>query len=622
MKFRSLLVLPSALAACLAIANSSAQAQGLYQAAGLRSGAYNILISKAGFSTEQLSGIALAGSSTVDVNAILKVSATKDTIVITEESPVVHMDDQTISQTLTNRELVDLPRDSRDIYSFLYLNPNITQGAYDGAFKFIGSQSYGASFSLDGQRANGGIFGDHTASQPPIDAVGELNVLSNDFSAEYAGIANIRITTKRGGAAYHGSAFYQNKNSALAAWNLQDKIGQANFLPNFFQSKYPNPHYNENNIGGTFGGPVPLVKNTYFFVAYEKDYVASPVQFYSNTLPHPLLYTGDFSLLNNSAKPAVPAGIDLTPAEIASNTVGGLGKQFIQIPSRLLNPVVQNLINSYFPHVSTAAPLNPANGRLVNYANLLPGRSAQDLGTVRVDHDFSSKDRAYVVYNVSDQGSHTSPVVSPFTGLGLTQNDRLNHTVSVSYTRVITPNIVNEARGGFNQQNLLRHSNQTLSQFLTGIGFTKEDVAAYGAVTGAYALDTFGHPAIYFGTGFQNFTNGGRNTYRPLDQKLITFGDTLTWIRGRHTLKAGGDLVRNAAVDGFAFNRGNPRGRINYTGKGPDAFASFLLGLPPNNVSYVNSLRPPGCLQLGTGLLRPRRLENHAPPHAQSRSAL
>ena len=56
-----------------------------------------------------------------------------------------------------------MPRDNRDIYSFLYLNPDITQGAGgDGSFKFIGGQSYGASFSLDGQRTNGGIFGEPT----------------------------------------------------------------------------------------------------------------------------------------------------------------------------------------------------------------------------------------------------------------------------------------------------------------------------------------------------------------------------------------------------------------------------------------------------------------------------
>src|ERR1035438_5763477 len=107
-----------------------------------------------------------------------------------------------------------------------------------GPFKFIGGESYGANFSLDGQRSNGGIFGQPTNSQPSLEAVGDINVLTNNFSAEYGGIANIRVTTKRGSAGYHGSIFYNNKNSALAAWTLQDLAGKAEFAPTPFQSKY------------------------------------------------------------------------------------------------------------------------------------------------------------------------------------------------------------------------------------------------------------------------------------------------------------------------------------------------------------------------------------------------
>src|SRR4029078_5330065 len=92
-----------------------------------------------------------------------------------------------------------------------------------GSFKFIGAQSYGASFSLDGQRSNGGVFGEPTASQPSLEVIGALTVLTNNFTAEYAGIANIRVLTKRGESGYHGSLFYNNRNSALAAWSLNDK---------------------------------------------------------------------------------------------------------------------------------------------------------------------------------------------------------------------------------------------------------------------------------------------------------------------------------------------------------------------------------------------------------------
>ena len=94
-------------------------------------------------------------------------------------------------------------------------------------------------------------------AQPSLEAVGDLNVLSNTFSAEYAGIANIRVTTKRGGSQYHGSIFYNNKNSALSAWTLADKDTLANFAPTVFQPTFNKPFFNITDVGGSIGGPFP-----------------------------------------------------------------------------------------------------------------------------------------------------------------------------------------------------------------------------------------------------------------------------------------------------------------------------------------------------------------------------
>ena len=576
---------------------TATNARGEYQMFGLRSGNYKVSVSAPGLTTQDITGIVLNGSDVVSANATLRVAGTQEAIAVTAEAPTINTEDQTIGDTITSKSVIDLPRDSRDVYSFLYLNPNITQSGVDGTFKFLGAQSYGASFSVDGQRSNGGIFGEPTASQPSLEAVGDINVLSNDFSAEYAGIANIRVTTKRGGSGYHGSLFYNNKNSALAAWTVQDKIGQADFAPTPFQSKFPNPFFNITDVGASVGGPIPKLGKTWFFAAYERDWTVSPVNVTSNTLPHPSLWTGDFSLVDDSAKPSVPSDVlaMMTAQEIATDTVGGAGGQFIQIPSHFLNPTVQSLINTYFPKIGSTAPIDPTTGQVHGYQTLLPGRSVQDLGTLRVDHDFSEKDHFYVTYNASGQTSATSLVQTPYTGLGLTQNDRRNDTISASYTRVISNNLVNEARGGFNFQKLRRHSNTTLESFLSSIGFDQSDIDAYAAVAGASELKTFGHPAVSFSGAFATFQNGGRNTDRPLDQNLVTFGDTLNWVIGKHNLKMGGDLVRNAAVDGFAVNRGNPRGSITYSAGNfqTDPFANFLLGEPATSVLYINAPRPP-----------------------------
>jgi hypothetical protein len=318
---------------------TNTNAQGEYRVFALNLGAYQVVVSAPGMRTTKVTGVRVNGSDTVSANAVLKIASATETVEVSAQAALIDTDNQTISDTITNRQVIELPRDSRDVYSFLYLNPNITQSGTDGEFKFLGAQSYGGSFSLDGQRTSGGIFGDVTQSQPSLEAVGDINVLSNDFSAEYAGIANIRITTKRGGAGYHGSAFYNNKNSALAAWTVQDLNGKAAFAPTPFQNTYPNPYFNYNDIGGAVGGPIPGLKRTWFFAAYERDWVVQPVQVSSNTLPHPSMWGGDFSLVDDSIKPTVPADVAaaMTPAEIASDTVGGLGQQFITVPSRLLN---------------------------------------------------------------------------------------------------------------------------------------------------------------------------------------------------------------------------------------------------------------------------------------------
>jgi len=575
--------------------------QGVYRVFGLSSGRYQVSVSQAGMNTAQINGVEVRGSDTVTANAVLKVASATEVVSVTSEAPTINTEDQTISDTISSAAVIGLPRDSRNVYSFLYLNPNITQGSADGEFKFLGAQSYGANFSLDGQRSNGGIFGEPTNSQPSLEAVGDINVLSNDFSAEYAGIANIRVTTKRGGSGYHGSAFYNNKNSALAAWQLQDKLGKAEFTPSPFQSKYPNPYFNITDIGGSIGGPIPKLGKTWFFAAYERNWSVSPVNFASDNLPHPSTWGGDFSQVDPSIMPHIPDGVTLTPEEMAADTVlvneaepGDppiLVPHLTTIPSRLLSPYAQNLIGTYYPTIGLSAPIDPLTGKVPDFQTLVSGQSIQDLGTLRVDHDFGDKDHVYAVYNASALTGANSAVQNPYSGLGLRQSIRRNDTVSLSYTRTFSSSIINEARGGFNTQHLYNRSNQTLGTFLSSIGFDQSAIDAYSAVTGPLALTTYGYPQISFNNAVQTFTTN-RNTDRPTDQNLLTFGDTFTWILGKHSFKMGADFVRNAAVDGFSFNRNNPRGVINYVGGGLDPFANFLMGLGPTSITYVGVPRP------------------------------
>ena len=568
--------------------------QGNYEAAALKPGIYKVTVTAPGFKTTVVDAV-VAGSDVVRADVKTEIGAPSESVSVSAEAGLIEKDQAVISSTLNNRQLLEIPRDSREILEFLYLNPDITQGpGGDGSFKFIGAQSYGASFSLDGQRTNGGIFGEPTSSQPSLETIGELIVLSKNFSAEYSGIANIRIETKRGGNQYHGSLFYNNKNSALAAWATQDKVAKANFLPTAALAKYPTPYFNLNETGGSFGGPVPLSrKNTFFLLSYERRWDFAPVQLRASNIPTSRILGGDFTAIRATSRPLVPAAVKplLTAAEIANNTTGtGSTQRFISIPTRFLNPIALNILNAYYPHSSPTAPFSDTTGRLTDFVQTFSGLLTRDLATMRVDHDFSDKDKFYAVYNFQTRSGNRNLVANPLPAFGRLSQHQKNHTLSLSYTRLFSNTLINELRGGINYQFLYRRANQTTGQFLSSVGFTSDEIAAYGAVVGPRLIDTPGQVAFTIGP-FAGIPNGGRNTDRPLDQKLSTFGDTVSWTTGRHSIKAGGDFVRNQAVDGFAFNRNAPRGTISY-GTSFSGFANFLLGLPPTTVTYVRDVRP------------------------------
>ncbi len=563
-------------------------ALGNYEVPNLKFGTYKVTVNYTGFNTAEVVNVVLRGTSTVRVDVRLTPRTVAEQITVTTEAPLIQMEAPVISATLSTQQILDLPRDSRDIYQFLYLNPNITYNPEHG-FKFIGSQSYGANFALDGQRATGAGFGQAIGGQPSLETIGELTVLSNSFTAEYAGIANIRVSTKRGGKEYHGSLFYDNKNSALAAWTIDDKIAKANFLPTYAVPEFPRPTFNFTEAGGSFGGPLPVSREkTFFQFAYEHRWSARPVRWRATNLPHQSVINGDFRRVADSRKPAVPADVSLTPAEIATNTITVAGTQrFVTIPSRLFSPYTTALFKKYFPVTSLDAPINANNGRLVEYAATTKGLTTRPLYTGRIDHDFSDRDKVYGVVNTMYPDGTFSAYASPFTSLGTLVSEQSNHTVSLSWNHSFSPRLINEARGGFNYQSTYRRARIKVAEFLTSLGFNQEDINAYAAVVGPDAPKQWGTIPITYGSQFVGFPSGGRNAHRPLDQKMFSFGDTLSWVKGRHSVRAGFDLVHNHVLDGFTLGRGQPRGQVVYTGPANDLgpLVRLLLGLPANSVA-------------------------------------
>ncbi len=260
--------------------------------------------------------------------------------------------------------------------------------------------------------------------------------------------------SQRGGNTYHGSLFYDNRNSALAAWSINDKIAQANFQPTFATPSFYHPSKNFTETGGSFGGPLPIgrKKRTFFMAAYERRWDVGPLQFRGTTVAHASILAGDFTKISDSRKPVVPASITLTPDEIANNTLNGAGQRFTKIPSRLLNPFTTAIVKNYFPITSFNAPINATTGR-AEFNESIKTEVTRDLVTTRIDHDLTERDRFYVTYNGSFPDGSASRLQAPFKSLGTLVRQQTNNTLSLSYIHVFSPRLVNEARGGFNSQN-------------------------------------------------------------------------------------------------------------------------------------------------------------------------
>src|SRR6185503_5583658 len=177
--------------------------------------------------------------------------------------------------------------------------------------------------------------------------------------------------------------------------------------------------------------------------------------------------------------------------------------------------IAQNVV-SYYPHTNPATPTNATNGR-IRFAQNVESLLTRDLATLRIDHDFSEKDKFYTVYNFQVRNGQRALVLSPITGFGLRAQKQRNHTLSLSYTHMFSNHVINELRGGFNYQFLFRRANQTEEDYLTNIGFNSDEIATIGSILGTDLLDTGGHTAWTM-SPFLNVANGGRNTTRNLDQ--------------------------------------------------------------------------------------------------------
>ncbi len=353
------------------------------------------------------------------------------------------------------------------------------------------------------------------ASLLPIDAIQEFN-LQSQFAAEYGRNSGsvVNIITRSGTNQIHGSAFEFLRNDALDARNYFNRATDPDTALHARKSPFRN-----NNFGASLGGPI-IEDRTFFFGAYEGQRER---------------VTSDFAL-------AVPKAQQISDAQALA-----LGNGVT--PSSALTSIL-----GFYPTSATG-----------NLPGHVADKNDVDSLIAKIDHQFSSSQSLNGRYAFA-----RSEQVFPLGGLGFGAGSRIANFAQTSPTRVqlvsfsllstLGPSGINEVRFGYSRYRTSFNSRDAnFDPNSLGIDFG----------TGKLSL-----PEIDFGGVFENLGATAFSIPRGRTSQSFQFLDNFTWIRGRHTLKFGGEF-RRAAIKNF--NDNLERGLITFS---PDNSSLDLCALP------------------------------------------
>jgi hypothetical protein len=526
--------------------------EGLFEMPNLRPGTYSVTATLSGFKKVLRTGVLLRAASITRTDLHLEVGGLEDVVTVTAEGQNnITIESQSIARGLDEQQLRDLPRNSRDVQDFLTLNPNVV-GGFD-SIQFLGGRTYGASYIQDGQPSSAGIFGELSNAAPGLDAISEVQVLSNSYSAEYGGLAGVIVTTKRGANKHHGSSFFDYNSNELNARTY------AQALNNVSRSD-PNADTHDYRYGASLGGPI-VTNRTFFFGNYEGSRLKALGGGSQAIVPTAAMRSGDFS--DNAFVVRDPN----TGAPFAGN----------RIPSERIDPAASKILDLFYPLPNQA---NLAAGRYGAYRQILPLERTRDRADVRVDHEFSGRDSVFTRFSWQrrDPDAFTFENTGGNGGAGLTNLGLLDRkskatTFAVGWTRIWSGALVSEFRGGYSADVRNRRSRFTAGTVGSQVGLEVPPLAA----------EAPGFPSFLFsGTNRPSDIRDQRqNAFRDLDQSSFSLSSTTSWLRGAHSIKYGGIYTRNFAKDGYSTGANESKGAYAFSGFATgNAFADFLLGLP------------------------------------------
>ncbi len=581
--------------------------QGHYAADLLRIGTYSVTVEKPGFQRAVQSSVDVGVNQTARVDIALSVGSATESVQVTAAPPLLQTEASSLGTIETERRISELPLNGRNFIQLAYLGPganggqtgtNVSGGVFENeraneAVSVNGLRVSNNNFLLNGVDNNefglGGV-----VVLPPPDAIQEFRTEENSMSAEFGrGGAAVNVVLKSGTNQIHGGAYEFIRN---------DKLDAVNY---FNQGKQP---FKRNQFGAFLGGPIKK-NRTFIFGDYEGSRLRESNPFIS-TVPTDTERAGDFSdrLTGETFSPcATPSPADtfdtgtiFDPFSTHDYTCTDGGVVSLRNPISGTNIIPAGSINAVGQNVANFYPQANLPGLTNNYLANQNHVNNQDSFDIRFDHRFRDQDQMFASYSFGDVRSQRPGPLGPLWGgsdcCPSASNSRAQH-FGLGFTHTFSPQLLNDLHGGY-----FRYAVNALPfNFGNSIGTDQLGIPNANRTTDPNS------------TGLTNidiagFTPLGDSLFLPEHafENIYQIADTLTWIRGRHSLKFGMDFRRQqrnfyqvTAPRGF-FDFGGVYTNDLSTANGGNGLADLLLGIPDaNEQDFLQGLYPTRYWDLG-----------------------
>lgn len=540
--------------------------EGFFRVTNLLPGdSYTVEVTAAGFEVGRREQVPVRLAIENDGSVDLVVTGGIATVSVTGETPLIQAAQSQTSQAYTPRQLTQLPF-TGSIDNLALLTPGVvTPGDTDFTngvgISANGNRGRSNNFQIDGQDNN-----DNSVAGPSLflsnaEAIGELQVITNTFSAEFGrnSGAQINTITKAGTNEFHGTVFEYLQNSALNARDNLEKKDQAGFAFLSAQgfgdytgmaSRLQGPNtFTNNRFGGSIGGPIKQNK-AFFFVTYQGDYfrgegIGSNLTS-SSTTPNLAGIAALARLFPNAAT----ANLSCTVAGCGPSAVQGVGTLLLAPPAVDLNgdgipdefqfsptnPYGQPTTFGFLqPMTVVNDPTVPVIGRRVIYGGegvrIAPTNNESNQVIARVDYTLTSKDMIVGRYIFDD--TKFPLAVGTFTAGSLLDVPSRNNNLGITYTRNMSSNTVNEARFNF-------------SRLFVSFGDTSAAIQPPSISFAATNQVPFGNLSQGFGLA--------NNLPQSREVDVYQYQDTLSTTMGNHSLRFGADIRQQKVLNYFLPN--------------------------------------------------------------------